>query len=214
MNKTEITEFDSIRCNKIISKSGYLIALDGGTGKSRSLKIYKRSINSKTIQINEVDPSEDFNFTKKIKISRNAYNFCIDSLPKSRTDLPKVVNILPNTKNNIDLNLIKMESDFDEKKNLWNLKVSGKVYNVIAYLSILSRSIELSKRIWSLKKDVEIYLPKFKIGDLVNIIGDKSNEMKVIGFELSGYVSPNRNDLVYKLIVLGNDYPNVIENTP
>lgn len=62
------------------------------------------------------------------------------------------------------------------------------------------------------KKDVEIYLPKFKIGDLVNIIGDKSNEMKVIGFELSGYVSPNRNDLVYKLIVLGNDYPNVIEH--
>jgi hypothetical protein len=200
-SENNIKSEDISRCNEIFSPLGYYIGHDGGTDIYPTIKIYKKLITDTSYDLILTD-NIDFNLEYKIEGGNNRFGFIFENI-----NLSEITNAFLFQESTPSLEKTQFDpkgANVDIDRSLLRVKISGKISSVIGYLVVLLRSEDLSQKVWGFDDSgLEIFLPKFSIGDLVSPIGENV-EMKVIGYSLL------QDKLGYNCLIPDSKFPTMV----
>lgn len=201
-SENSIKSDDITRCNSILSDFGLYIGYDSGSDIYPTIKVYQKILTNTSYELVLLDDI-DFNVEFLVGGGERRLDFILSNL-----DTSKITNTFIFQKNtpsyekfNIDPSLVEVDIDRSINKFL----ISGKISNIIGYLTILLRTNELSQKVWGFNNGEEVFLPKFRIGDLVSPKREVF-EMRVIGYSLG----PMENELLYNCLIPDSRFPEVI----
>lgn len=202
--ENSIKSDDISRCNLVLSDFGYYISYDGGTDIYPTLKIYQKKLTNISYDLILMD---NFDFEMDFFVEgEKRLNFILDNL-----NFSEITNVFFFQKNlpslekcRIDPNLVKTDVDYMSGK----INISGKMSDIIGYLTIFLRTYDLSEKVWGVDEfGIEKFLPKFKIGDLVSPKNERT-EIKVVGYSLGK--KGEDCELLYNCLSPDSKFPSII----